>query len=211
MNIPSNLTEQEILKTIEKVIRKVAAKFRFGYHDIEDMKQHARIFALDGLKRYDNTRPLENFLWTHVRNRLFNFKRDNYERPDRPCFSCEYYNEDLRCECEIFDDKSECLAYHCWYTRNSAKKNLIKPIELNHVNDEHEYHMYILDDVIDNVILNEIKEYLDKSIPVTLRADYVKLKYGIRLPKYRRLQIEEEVIRIIREYNYGKKEKRSPQ
>ena len=40
------------------------------------MKQQAAIFALEGLEKYDNKRPLENFLWTHVRNRLFNYKRE---------------------------------------------------------------------------------------------------------------------------------------
>ena len=75
------------------------------------MKQQAAIFALEGLEKYDNKRPLENFLWTHVRNRLFNYKRDNYQRPDKPCLSCVFY--DAHCatstnQCNEYDDKTNC-------------------------------------------------------------------------------------------------------
>ena len=37
---------------------------------------------MDAMERYDEIRPLENFLSTHIKNRLINFKRDNYYRPD---------------------------------------------------------------------------------------------------------------------------------
>ena len=84
------MTEEEVLETIEKIANKLCYKFKFGYHGVEDMKQQATLFALEGLDSYDEKRPLENFLWTHVRNRLFNYKRDNFERPDKPCFSCVF-------------------------------------------------------------------------------------------------------------------------
>jgi len=34
------------------------------------------------LNRYDSNKPLENFMYTHINNRLKNFKRDNYYRFD---------------------------------------------------------------------------------------------------------------------------------
>ena len=79
------IDEAEFLEVLDKITKKLIHKFRFGYHNAEDMKQQASIFALEALDRYDGKRPLEIFLWTHVRNRLFNFKRNNYQRPDSPC------------------------------------------------------------------------------------------------------------------------------
>ena len=70
----NNVSEEELLSTIDIISKKLAYKFRFGYHEIEDMKQQISIFALEGMANYDHNRPLENFLWTHVRNRLFNTK-----------------------------------------------------------------------------------------------------------------------------------------
>ena len=82
MKIPRGMTEQEVIETITKVVDRQAAKFRFGYYEIEDMRQEAFIIAMDALDRYDEKRPLENFLAVHVNNRLKNFKRDNFYRMD---------------------------------------------------------------------------------------------------------------------------------
>ncbi|NDC96549.1 sigma-70 family RNA polymerase sigma factor, partial [bacterium] len=84
--------ESDFLNIVNIITKKLAYKFKFGYHDIEDMHQQIIIFAIEGLKNYDHKRPLENFLWTHVRNRLFNYKRDNYQRPNKPCLTCPLYD-----------------------------------------------------------------------------------------------------------------------
>ena len=80
MKIPKGMTEQEVIETITKVADRQAAKFRFGYYEVEDMLQEAFIIAMDALDRYDEKRPLENFLAVHVNNRIKNFKRDNFYR-----------------------------------------------------------------------------------------------------------------------------------
>ena len=90
--LQNNVTEEEFLQVLENISKRLAHKFKFGYHTYEDMKQQAAIFALEGLEKYDNSRPLENFLWTHVRDRLFNYKRDNFQRPDKPCLTCPFYD-----------------------------------------------------------------------------------------------------------------------
>ena len=59
MKLPKNMTEEEVLKTIEHIANKLCYKFKFGYHGVEDMKQQATLFALEGLEAYDEKRPLE--------------------------------------------------------------------------------------------------------------------------------------------------------
>jgi len=78
--LKNKVTEEEFLRVLDNISKRLGHKFKFGYHDFDDMKQQASIFALEGLEKYDNSRPLENFLWTHVRNRLFNYKRNNYQK-----------------------------------------------------------------------------------------------------------------------------------
>ena len=82
MKIPDNLTEQEVIDTITKIARKLAPKFVFASYDIDDIFQEAFIIGIDGLDKYDSSRPLANFMFTHISNRLKNFKRDNYFRLD---------------------------------------------------------------------------------------------------------------------------------
>ena len=74
------MTEQQVLEIIERVASRYAHKFRFGYYTAEDIKQEAIIIGMEALNRYDEARPLENFLAVHIKNRLNNFKRDKYYR-----------------------------------------------------------------------------------------------------------------------------------
>jgi len=82
VNIPSHMDETYVLSVIAQVTQKLAPKYVFASYDIEDIEQEAFIIALEALERYDLDKPLENFLYTHVNNRLKNFKRDNYYRQD---------------------------------------------------------------------------------------------------------------------------------
>lgn len=74
------MTELEILETITRVANRLARKYVFGYFAREDIEQEAILMGYDALKRYDGVRPLENFVYTHINNRLKTFKRDNYFR-----------------------------------------------------------------------------------------------------------------------------------
>lgn len=82
MENPPGMSDDEVTAMILKVAHKLAPKYVFASYTIEDIEQEAFIIALDALTRYDEDKPLENFLYTHVSNRLKNFKRDNYYRQD---------------------------------------------------------------------------------------------------------------------------------
>ena len=82
MKTPKNMSEQEVVDTITKVARHLAPKYVFASYDIEDIFQEAFIIGIEGLEKYDEKRPLSNLLFTHISNRLKNFKRNNYYRLD---------------------------------------------------------------------------------------------------------------------------------
>ena len=82
MKTPNNLSEQEVIDVITRVSKKLAPKFVFASYEAEDIEQEAFLMGVEGLERYDSSKPLENFMYTHISNRLKNFKRDNYYRFD---------------------------------------------------------------------------------------------------------------------------------
>lgn len=82
MKIPKNMTEQEVVDQINVVVNRMAHKYTFGTYGLDDIKQEAFIICMDALTRYDEKRPLENFLSVHLSNRLKNFVRDNYYTKD---------------------------------------------------------------------------------------------------------------------------------
>lgn len=175
------ISDEELVKTIETISKKLAYKFKFGYHEIQDMKQQISIFALEGLEKYDYERPLENFLWTHVHNRLFNFKRDNYQRPDKPCLSCPLYDPNKKYSisgCKEHLDTLNCQSFNSWYNRNNSKKNLMY---LNTIDELKEYLPQKYND--EEFSNNEILDLIEQSINGEEREIYLRLKYGSKINK----------------------------
>ena len=195
------MTEEQVLQTIDNIANRLASKFKFGYHEIEDMKQQARLFAWEGLKNYDGVRPLENFLWTHVRNRLYNFKRNNFGRPDKPCDSCPFYDRNFFNSqgygCKAYDNHEECDLYLGWMNRNTAKRNIMNTSKLDlDIQDRNS--------VANKLDRDDIFNLVDTSLPVQYREDWIRLIHGLKLPKARKETIVKVVLEILKEYNFDK-------
>ena len=78
MKVPSGMTENEVVEQIEKVCNRIAPRYTFYGYTLDDIKQESFIICMEALSRYDNKRPLENFLSVNLSNRLKNFVRDNH-------------------------------------------------------------------------------------------------------------------------------------
>ena len=180
------IDETEFLNIVDIIAKKLAYKFKFGYHDFDDMKQQISIFALEGLKNYDHKRPLENFLWTHVRNRLFNYKRDNYQRPDKPCLACPLY--DPLCKkssstCESYSNKEDCSLYSSWLSRNNTKKNLMYLTTIDEIKDYGNSFTSNENLLSNTVASNEIFNLLEIHLKDDYRTLYLKVKNGNKINK----------------------------
>jgi len=190
--LPNNVNEEEFLIVLDNISKRLGNKFKFGYHTFEDMKQQAAIFALEGLNRYDSSRPLENFLWTHVRNRLFNYKRDHYQRPDIPCNTCPFFDKHrlkTQSQCIEFSNRNDCELYNSWYTRNNAKKNIMKPVDIENTSSPSK--TLDVEDLVDN---NEILNIIDIKIPTPYLDLYLKFRHGDKISK----NDQKKIINIIK-------------
>lgn len=190
------ITEEKFVEVTQKITQKLSYKFKFGYHEVEDMRQQATIFALEALERYDNTRPLENFLWTHVRNRLFNYKRDNYQRPDKPCLTCPLNDPKFKCSisgCSEYTNKGDCDLYRQWEERNNRKKNLVQMS--GQMNEE-----TIKDntDFLDGISNQEIMELLDTQLGYQYREIYLKIKNGEKVLSADINKLKKEIFKILK-------------
>lgn len=197
----NKVSETEFLKVLENISKRLVHKFKFGYHDVDDMKQQAAIFALEGLEKYDHSRPLENFLWTHVRNRLFNYKRNNYQRPDKPCLDCPLYDPDRKIsinQCSKYSNKQNCEPYASWSNRNESKKNIMQP---NYI-DYDMPHKDSLDLLIQN---NEIISFLDENIHADYRENYLRLKHGERVTKNKVIKLQKHIQELMQGEEWNKK------
>lgn len=186
------MTESEVLEIIDRISSRLCHKFTFGFHTHEDIKQQAFIEACKGLITYDGKRPLENFLWIHIKNRLCNFKRDNFERIDKPCLKCplKAFDKSLPSECKLYNNKSECELYNAWVVRNAPKKNLVNCLDLDNIDDEYESRMSKSQDFVGDIEQGRLLSLIDEKIPLNLRSYYVKLKAGLKIPRQQREEIK---------------------
>lgn len=195
------IKEEDFLQALDNISKKLIYKFKFGYHEIDDMKQQAAIFALEGLENYDSSRPLENFLWTHVRNRLFNFKRDNYCRPDNVCTGCPFFDPNCKKsinQCSKFKNKNDCSIYSQWTDRNTIKKNLMQPTNIENTTTEPKSQNNIFDFISNNELLSIIED----KIHIKYRETYLKLKGGSKVMKQDLKKLQDHIFEILKEYNY---------
>jgi hypothetical protein len=155
---------------------------------------------MEGLEKYDNTRPLENFLWTHVRNRLFNFKRNNYQRPDKPCHNCPFFDKTYQCssnQCSEYSNKMDCKLYASWSNRNEAKKNIMQPTHIEH--DSQNPHS---EDLLSATQNKELVKILDEQILPEYRENYLKLKHGIKISKNNLTKLQNHIKEIMENYQW---------
>lgn len=180
------------LPTIEKVARRLAPRYTFGHFDEDDIFQEGIIIGMSGiLHHYDSERPLENFMSVHMKNRLHNFRRNNYIRYDTLCVACKHLLESQYCD--MCKNKLRV---------SNAKKNVIDAITLDLVDDEEEPSMSQCFNVIDEVELDNMVRLIDIHLPITLREDYLRLLDGVSIPRNRREKVENAITELLTENGY---------
>jgi DNA-directed RNA polymerase specialized sigma24 family protein len=195
VTIPPGYTEQSVLATIDKVVGILASKFVFGSFALDDLKQEGRLYAVEALTkgRYNPARPLENFLYTHIRNRFCNLKRQHLRRTDTPCRAC--YNN-LPCG----PDGQVCDAFRKWNNRQKMKVNLAKALDISNISDTHEPTTRSADTTVDAAEVNELAALIDENLSVEIRADYLRMREGETVSKGRRQRVQQAVAEILVEY-----------
>lgn len=201
MRIPEGMSEGEVLATIDKVCSRLAYKYTFAFYDYEDIKQQGFIEAIKSLEKYEPTLPLENFLWKCVKNGLYNFKRNNYTRHDKPCNSCPLSAYVKKTDlCTAFKEKAECSYYSSWQEKNDRKRNVITPSHLSNIVD-YDISNNEQDSVVDTSSYREVVKIIDDNMPVDCRREWLKLKAGEKLHKCDLNKIKYEIRQILKENN----------
>lgn len=185
------VVDDDTLTIIQRVAKRLAYKYTFAFYDVEDIEQEAIIIGLAGLKDYDGQRPLENFLAVHINNRLKNFKRDNFVRHDIICDSCK--------DLETSEYCAACI--NRLHTAN-AKRNLYEPLVIDDVDADDETNMQVYDHMLTSLDTKEALALIDANLDGSLRADYLRFKDGVFLPKKRKERVMNAVSRILKENGY---------
>lgn len=211
MKIPQGYLQQEVIDTLYRVAHRLKNKFRFSYHTPEDIVQQAVLIGIQGLENYKPDRPLENFLYIHVKNRLCTFKRDNFVRPesDKPCFSCPfkaYLKKKDFCKkyeratkTRVAGTKMDCELFRQWTERNIAKQNVKDMLDYGQVKAEGESNMFYERDEANHIYVKDIIRKLEEELPLEFLADFQRMRDGTELSKNRKAALLEQIRAIVGE------------
>lgn len=167
--LPSGITQEYLVETIDHISNQLKS-FAFGYYTPEDIKSECYIFALQALPKYDHNRPLVNFLYVHIRNRLTNLRRDKLFRPEKKML-----------EIKDSENESDQKLFQGYVARNVAKQSLINPIDIyNHANS-----ITGSDPCQDESDRNEIIGILDGLVPPQFRREWLRLRLGLNVSSQR--------------------------
>jgi len=191
MFVPQGYTEETVLQVMQTVLNQLCRAFRFGYYDMEDMRQEGYIYGMEALPQYkENRSSLSTFLHNHIRNRFINMQRNKLERRTPPCLVCPFYND---IHCNTFTNTDKCKRWRGWFKRNQSKRSLM---ETSIYDDEKSFSVI---DLLDNLVAKEALDILDRNMPLDLRADYRRLIDGAAVPKARRDKVYEVARNILLE------------
>lgn len=187
---PSGHSEADVLAAIDHVAVRLAKSMSFGYFAPDDIRQEARIYALELLRKgtYDPSRPLVGYLFTHVKRRLLNLRRNKLFRNDPPCRACADGNH--------CTGSGPCRAQAEWEQRNARKATLMN----SGVTAEAESYRPVIErdsNVEKSAQGNDLAELIDARLPVGLRQDYTKMLAGERVTTGARRRVQEAILDIM--------------
>ena len=185
MKIIKGYSEDEVLRIIMSISKRLASKFVFGIHDKDDIKQEATIIGIKALDKYKEQAPIEAYLYTVIKSKLQTFKRDNSVRYG---VSCSY--------CVRFDPTCDsCLSRQA---NEQGKYNLLYPLDISKVRSDGEKSLQSNDD-IEDVDEKELFKKIDVELPADMRQDYLRIRDGLYVSKKRRTEIELKIFTILGE------------
>ena len=168
----------EQLETILTVCAALAPKHTFGIYDEKDIEQEGFLICAEALERYDPDKgaTLKTFLYTHLNNRLLNFKRKHH------------YTLNVTGSHEEIERKTKL---------NQQKKALIEPLHISKVKHDYESNMQYYDDPTITLDIQAALKHIDEALPIDMREDYLKMKDDIYISKTRREEIETKIKEVL--------------
>lgn len=195
MKLPKGWTQEQFLSEVETVVRLLAPDFKTYQDDIEDVKQDARMWAIEGVRRYDPSKgKLAGFLYTHIKNRLTNMRRKQYFCGECPCKLCRGGQPGGT----KHEDRQFCQTYLDWINKNNSKQNVVVPTSLSNTDDDTEEALWLEYDFEGNLDISEALEKIDANLPFQLRGTYLQMREGVPgIPKSLREQVMSTIKKIL--------------
>ena len=190
MTLPDNTSEAVFLEITQNIAKILYPKFGNLHGSESDFYQEVVVWSLLALPRYDASRALGAFLFSHARNRAINAIRDKVTRRDHPCASC---HAGTPCT-----DGEYCPKYAKWYKRNKTKARLSRPLGFSSIPAQAEpWASTSPSAMLAAVEARDTAEMIERKLPLELREHYRNLLAGKDLKPSQRNRVRLAVSEIL--------------
>lgn len=171
---------KETFEIIDRLLRRLSAKYTFDSYEADDMYQEGYIIACKALKAYDPTKgtTLSTFLYKHLSRRLINFIRDHSIRTKNHCIKHSEYIEG-------------CPNCQQRQATQDAKRGIQRPKDITNLDfSESSTQLAELE-------IKEVEKRINSILPKEMREDYLRMKDGDYVSRSRRMEIETKILEVI--------------
>lgn len=88
------------------------------------------------------------------------------------------------------------------YIHNDKKQKLLNPIDLSGVNPNNEPNMCVRFAPENNLDIEHVLSLIDLHLPIHLRMDYIRMKCGVSVPKFKKKKVQTAILKILEEHGY---------
>lgn len=88
------------------------------------------------------------------------------------------------------------------YIHNEGKQRLLNPVDISSVNSNYEKNMWVQFSPDVEMDIEAILRLIDQHLPVHLRMDYIRMKCGVSVPKFKKKKVQEVILGILEEHGY---------
>lgn len=155
---------EENIEQIDRIIKLNLGKWKLKIINSispEDIAQELRIQVYRQWSKYDQTRPLGNWLTTVINNRLINLTRDNFYKFAKPCLNCPKFNGGNLCS--LYGEiSSECGIYRKWELEKKFQHDCTIPVTI----EDHQNELYSMPSQDSNLEeqINHLKHRLEEIL-----------------------------------------------
>lgn len=196
------MDNEKIIEAVEKFSSYLASVYKFGFYEIDDLKQEAMVRAFQAMNNgtYDESKDLDQYLFMTVKNHFKNIHRKYRQQNKPPCLTCPLYDPGFKSslnQCVEYADKNDCEPFNSFNNKYKNRLSLLQPSDIATISEDDKNQLVIEYNLLEDLSQTELFDYVDKNISPEIRGDFLRMLSGVKINSENTKRVQREVVAIL--------------
>lgn len=196
------MDNEKVIEAVEKFSGYLASVYKFGFFEIDDLKQEAMVRAFQVVNNgtYDESKDLDQYLFTAVKNHFKNIHRKYRQKNEPPCLTCPLFDPGFKSslnQCREYADKNDCEPFNSFNNKYKNRQSLLQPADIASISETDKEQLVIEYNLLDDLAQTELYDYVDKNISPEIRSDFLRMLSGIKISSENTKRVQKEIALIL--------------